>query len=142
MATPDLSKQSSGRAALGVAASHDLTMIVAATNKFWPAGTRCLEALRIDSSSIARHVYRERAPVDDFRPQFEALERERLMLVTDEVVVPTELGMFYADSIASRLARRQVQALRMEPRSTCRQTMSAGKTRMHTCTYDIMTTRL
>src|SRR5262249_24883672 len=46
-------------------------------------------------------------PLDDFSPEFEAIEREELITVTDEAIEPTDLGMFYADSIAAILAWKQ-----------------------------------
>jgi oxygen-independent coproporphyrinogen-3 oxidase len=45
--------------------------------------------------------------VDDFPREFEALEWEGLIAVSDEAVEPTELGMFYADSIAGLLSWRR-----------------------------------
>jgi coproporphyrinogen III oxidase-like Fe-S oxidoreductase len=69
--------------------------------------TRRLAALRIE-----RLVYRTSFgsdPVDDFPREFEALEQEGLVHVTDESIQPTGLGMFYADSIAALLAARRLQ---------------------------------
>ena len=72
--------------------------------------TRSLSALRID-----RHKYQGffgTDPLDDFSREFEALEQEGLVLVTDDAIEPTGLGMFYADSIAGLLSWNQVQGLR------------------------------
>jgi oxygen-independent coproporphyrinogen-3 oxidase len=68
--------------------------------------TRRLAALRID-----RRGYRGlfgTDPIDDFPREFEALTRERLVRVGGGAIEPTELGMFYADSIAGLLARRRL----------------------------------
>jgi hypothetical protein len=83
----------------------------------WPSSrklvfhlTRRLAALRIDRFDY--QVFFGTDPVDDFPTEFEALEREELVIVTDDAIEPTELGMFYADSLASLLARKQVHAQR------------------------------
>ncbi|MEW4570731.1 radical SAM protein [Tautonia sp. JC769] len=68
--------------------------------------TRHLAALRID-----RAVYRDRFgsdPISDFPAQFAALENERLVTVDSGAIRPTVRGMFYADSVASLLARRRL----------------------------------
>jgi oxygen-independent coproporphyrinogen-3 oxidase len=72
--------------------------------------TRRLAALRID-----RRGYRTlfgTNPIGDFPREFEALTRERLVRVSDGAIEPTELGMFYADSTASLLARRRLHDAR------------------------------
>jgi oxygen-independent coproporphyrinogen-3 oxidase len=66
---------------------------------------RRLAALRISRSDY-RVTFRS-DPLDDFRPEFEAIEREWLITVTDAAIDATPLGMFYADSIAALLAWKQ-----------------------------------
>jgi oxygen-independent coproporphyrinogen-3 oxidase len=72
--------------------------------------TRRLAALR-----IVRRGYRAlfgTDPIDDFSREFDAFARERLVRVSSVDIEPTELGMFYADSIAGLLARRRFQDAR------------------------------
>jgi oxygen-independent coproporphyrinogen-3 oxidase len=59
-------------------------------------------------------------PLDDFRREFEAIERERLIAVTDKVIEPTPLGMFYADSIAALLAWKRHARANCDPRTELR----------------------
>jgi oxygen-independent coproporphyrinogen-3 oxidase len=66
---------------------------------------RRLAALRI--SRIDYRCFFGSDPVDDFPREFEALEREGLIAVTDKTIEPSALGMFYADSIAALLAWKQ-----------------------------------
>jgi oxygen-independent coproporphyrinogen-3 oxidase len=69
--------------------------------------TRRLAALRID-----RRRYREvfgTDPIDVFPREFDALARERLVRMDRDAIEPTEIGMFYSDSIAGLLARRRHQ---------------------------------
>jgi oxygen-independent coproporphyrinogen-3 oxidase len=72
--------------------------------------TRRLAALRIDR--LDYHAFFGTDPVDDFPAEFEALEEEGLLTITEQAIKPTEYGMFYADSIASLLARKQVNTRR------------------------------
>jgi oxygen-independent coproporphyrinogen-3 oxidase len=72
--------------------------------------TRHLAALRIDRFDYQAFFGTD--PVDDFPAEFEALEREGLVTITEVAIEPTELGMFYADSIASLFARKQVNTHR------------------------------
>jgi oxygen-independent coproporphyrinogen-3 oxidase len=72
--------------------------------------TRRLAALRI--YRLDYQAFFGTDPVDDFPTEFEALGQERLVTITEEAIEPTELGMFYADSIASLLARKQVNTNR------------------------------
>src|SRR5581483_556081 len=75
--------------------------------------TRRLAALAID-----RREYRGLFGNDvtrEFRSEVEALREANLITVAPRVICPTPRGMFYADSIAALLARRQVQARRAEP---------------------------
>jgi len=46
--------------------------------------------------------------LEDFAPEFEALEAERLVRVSPEAVALTPKGMFYADTVAGLLAWRRV----------------------------------
>ena len=64
--------------------------------------TRRLAALRIDR--LAYRTSFGSDPVHDFPREFEALEEESLVHVTGRTIEPTDLGMFYADSIAALLA--------------------------------------
>jgi oxygen-independent coproporphyrinogen-3 oxidase len=78
---------------------------------YTPRDLRVLHlARRLAALRISRSEYRGffgTDPLDDFRPEFEAVEREGLIAVTDEAIEPSGLGMFYADSIAALLAWRQ-----------------------------------
>jgi oxygen-independent coproporphyrinogen-3 oxidase len=62
---------------------------------------RRLAALRISRRDYRRSFGSD--PIDDFPREFEALEQERLVVVTDEAIEPSIPGMFYADSIAGLL---------------------------------------
>ncbi|MDX2038327.1 MAG: radical SAM protein [Isosphaeraceae bacterium] len=76
--------------------------------------TRRLAALRIE-----RGAYRDffgTGPLDDFRPEFYAIEQEGLMTVNDETIEPTPRGIFYADSIAGLLARSSRVQRRVQDR--------------------------
>jgi oxygen-independent coproporphyrinogen-3 oxidase len=68
--------------------------------------TRQLSALRIDrqryQDSLGSDV------VDDYAQELEALQRARLLDVTNAAVLLTTRGMFYADSVAAVLAHRQL----------------------------------
>jgi oxygen-independent coproporphyrinogen-3 oxidase len=68
--------------------------------------TRQLSALQIDrqryQDSLGSDV------VDDYAQELEALQRARLLDVTDAAVSLTTRGMFYADSVAAVLAHRQL----------------------------------
>ncbi len=70
--------------------------------------TRRLAALRIDR--LAYRTSFGSDPVNDFPREFEALEEESLVHVTGRTIEPTDLGMFYADSIAALLASRRFRA--------------------------------
>jgi oxygen-independent coproporphyrinogen-3 oxidase len=72
--------------------------------------TRRLAALSIDRDEYRRLF--EVDPLRRFAREFDALLDEKLIEVTPAAIVPTPCGMFYADSIASLLAWRQVRALR------------------------------
>jgi coproporphyrinogen III oxidase-like Fe-S oxidoreductase len=72
--------------------------------------TRRLAALRIDRDDY--QVYFRSDPIIDFPREFEALEHEGLVRVTDAAIEPTPLGMFYADSIAGLLAWNQIRSQR------------------------------
>jgi oxygen-independent coproporphyrinogen-3 oxidase len=76
---------------------------------------RRLAALRISRSDY--RVTFGSDPLDDFRPEFEAIEREELVTVTDLAIEPTPLGMFYADSIAALLAWKQHARRNRDPRT-------------------------
>lgn len=68
--------------------------------------TRQLSALQID-----RQLYQDALGsevVNDFAQELEALQRERLLDVTDAAVSLSTRGMFYADSVAAVLAHRQL----------------------------------
>ena len=69
--------------------------------------TRRLAALRIER--IDYEVFFGSDPVDDFPREFEALQWEGLVYVTQESIEPTATGMFYADSIASLLSWKLLQ---------------------------------
>jgi oxygen-independent coproporphyrinogen-3 oxidase len=62
---------------------------------------RRLAALRISRTNYRLCFGSD--PLDDFPREFEALGQEGLIDVTEETIVPTGLGTFYADSIASLL---------------------------------------
>jgi oxygen-independent coproporphyrinogen-3 oxidase len=72
--------------------------------------TRRLAALRIDRRDYQAFFGSD--PLDDFRREFEVLEQEGLVIVTDETIEPSGLGMFYSDSIAALLSWKQVRANR------------------------------
>lgn len=72
--------------------------------------TRRLAALRIDRDDY--QAYFRSDPIIDFPREFEALEHEGLVLVTDAAIEPTPLGMFYADSIAGLLVWNQIRSQR------------------------------
>jgi oxygen-independent coproporphyrinogen-3 oxidase len=81
-----------------------------------------LEVLHLIRRLAALHI--ERAdyeasfggdPLDDFPGEFEALEQEGLVIVTDESIEPTPRGIFYADSIAALLSSKAIQARRNGP---------------------------
>lgn len=68
--------------------------------------TRQLSALQID-----RQRYQDALGsdvVNDYAQELEALQRERLLDVTDAAVSLSTRGMFYADSVAAVLAHRQL----------------------------------
>ncbi len=72
---------------------------------------------RLAALSLARSQYRKlfgRDVLREFPQEFAALQEAQLVTVTPRVISPTPRGMFYADSIAALLARRQVQARRAE----------------------------
>jgi coproporphyrinogen III oxidase-like Fe-S oxidoreductase len=70
--------------------------------------TRRLAALRIERPFYRSYFGSD--PLDDFPREFEALREEGLVQVTDRWIRPTNLGMFYADSIAALLASRRFRA--------------------------------
>ena len=73
--------------------------------------TRRLAALEID-----RGEYRQLFDTDilaDFGKEFTAAAEEGLVEVTAAAVRPTPRGMFYADAVASLVARRQTEALKI-----------------------------
>jgi oxygen-independent coproporphyrinogen-3 oxidase len=72
--------------------------------------TRRLAALRIDRTGYRAFFGID--PVNDFPRQFEAFECERLVRVGSAAIEPTEVGMFYADSIAALLAWRRLYSTR------------------------------
>jgi coproporphyrinogen III oxidase-like Fe-S oxidoreductase len=72
--------------------------------------TRRLAALEIDRRRYARLFGTD--PLADFAGAFGALLDEGLLEITATTVRPTARGMFYADSIASLLAWRQIEARR------------------------------
>jgi oxygen-independent coproporphyrinogen-3 oxidase len=78
---------------------------------YTPRDLRVLHLIRrLAALRISRPDYRTffgSDPLDDFRREFEVLEREGLVVVTGEAIEPSRLGMFYADSIAGLLSRRQ-----------------------------------
>jgi hypothetical protein len=79
---------------------------------------RHLAALR-----ISRAGYRDlfgSDPLDDFRREFDAVAREELITVTDEAIEPSDLGMFYADSIAAVLVWKQHAQENNAPRADLR----------------------
>jgi oxygen-independent coproporphyrinogen-3 oxidase len=71
---------------------------------------RRLSALRIQR--LGYQAFFGSDPVDDFPREFEVLEQEGLVHVTDESIEPTARGMFYADSIAALLSWKRIQAHR------------------------------
>jgi coproporphyrinogen III oxidase-like Fe-S oxidoreductase len=74
--------------------------------------TRRLAALHID-----RHDYRALFGADvmeDMADEVKAAEAEGLIEVSKDAIRPTPRGMFYADSVASLLARRRLQDRRHE----------------------------
>lgn len=74
--------------------------------------TRRLAALEID-----RREYRQFIGNDvknDFPLELETLQQEGLLNIESETIRPTPRGMFYADSIAAQLARKQVAARRRD----------------------------
>jgi hypothetical protein len=73
---------------------------------------RRLAALRIDRRAYWAFVGTD--PLADFPHELAALEHEGLIRSTAEAITPTELGMFYADSIAALFAWREVQARRRQ----------------------------
>jgi oxygen-independent coproporphyrinogen-3 oxidase len=75
--------------------------------------TRRLAALSIDRQEYRGLFFRD--VTAEFRHEVEALREAELITVTPRVICPTPRGMFYADSIAALLARRQVRARRAEP---------------------------
>ena len=78
---------------------------------YTPRDLRVLHlARRIAALRISRIEYRGffgTDPLDDFQPEFEAIEQQGLIAVTDEAIELSNLGMFYADSIATLLAWKQ-----------------------------------
>jgi oxygen-independent coproporphyrinogen-3 oxidase len=72
--------------------------------------TRRLSALRIER--LDYQAFFGSDPVDDFPREFEVLEQEGLVHVTDESIEPTAPGMFYADSIVALLSWKLLQAHR------------------------------
>ena len=72
--------------------------------------TRRLAALRIER--LDYQAFFGSDPVDDFPREFEVLEQEGLVHVTDESIEPTGSGMFYADSIVALLSWKLLQAHR------------------------------
>lgn len=69
--------------------------------------TRRLAALEIDQREYKRVFGAD--PRAQFRFELDALAQEGLVEVTGETIRPTPRGMFYADSIAAQLARRQIR---------------------------------
>jgi oxygen-independent coproporphyrinogen-3 oxidase len=79
---------------------------------------------RLAALEIRRDAYRAffgSDPIDDFRPEFEAIEQEGLMSVTDDAIEPTGLGMFHADSIAALLAWKQHARASRDPRTALKE---------------------
>ena len=74
--------------------------------------TRRLAALHID-----RHDYRALFGgdvIEAMSGEVKAAEAEALIEVSEDAIRPTPRGMFYADSVASLLARRRLQVRRHE----------------------------
>ena len=72
--------------------------------------TRQIAALRINRFDYEQFFGTD--PVDDFPSEFDAFEHEGLIHVTDEMITLTDIGMFYADSIATLLAGKQLRTQR------------------------------
>jgi coproporphyrinogen III oxidase-like Fe-S oxidoreductase len=120
----------SGPAALKVINRDDATGYVAAVDRGLPAWDRAFDytprdlrilhlTRRLAALRIERPDYRESFgtdPLDDFPREFDALEREGLVRVSDASIEPTPLGMFFADSVAALLADNR---LRHERRPIC-----------------------
>jgi oxygen-independent coproporphyrinogen-3 oxidase len=79
--------------------------------EYTPRDLRVLHLVRrLAALRISRADYRDffgSDPLDDFQREFEALEQEGFIAVTEETIEPSGLGMFYADSIAALLAWKQ-----------------------------------
>jgi coproporphyrinogen III oxidase-like Fe-S oxidoreductase len=73
--------------------------------------TRRLAALDIHRGRYAQLFGTD--PLTDFASAFAVLRDEGLVEVTAHTIRPTPRGMFYADSIAALLARRQIAARRL-----------------------------
>ncbi|MFO0879810.1 MAG: hypothetical protein U0840_20885 [Gemmataceae bacterium] len=80
--------------------------------------TRRLAALAIDTAEYRRLF--GTAVTADFAGELEALTAEGLIAVTADAIRPTPRGMFYADSVASLLARRRRANLGRRPDLTDR----------------------
>jgi len=81
--------------------------------EFSSGDLRLLHATRqLSSLQINRKRYRDalgRDVVNDFSQELEALQRARLLTVTNAAVSLSTRGMFYADSVAAVLAHRQLR---------------------------------
>lgn len=75
---------------------------------------RRLAALRIERGDYQAFFGSD--PVADFPRQFEVLETEGLLSVTDDAIEPTAIGMFYADSIAGLLSWELFRTKRNGPK--------------------------
>ena len=121
-----ISFANSGQVAVKVVNPDGASAYVPAVGRGWPTWDRAfvygpqdlrvlhlirhLSALRIQR--LDYQAFFGSDPVDDFELEFEVLEEEGLVHVTDESIEPTARGMFYADSIAALLSWKLLKAHR------------------------------
>lgn len=96
-------------------------------DRYYQYQKRDLQILYLTRWLAALHIDRDRYeglfgsdPVGDFAGELAALEEEQLIDVRPDSIVPTDRGIFYADSIAALLASRHLHALRNSGRHRSR----------------------